>query len=349
MKRRPNMKTNIFDHYIAIDWSMKNMAIARMTNKSNKITTIDVPSDVGEVKVYLENLKGTKILAIEETTTSQWLYTELKDHVNEILVCDPHRNHLLSEGPKTDKIDAMKLVKLLKSGLMKEVFHSTSPFLYIREIVSGYEDLIKLGVKLKNQKSAFLRAKGKEYKNKKEVKEISDDFVLSSLEQIENYEKEKEVYKKMFKKLSKTYELIRRQKSLPGIKDIHAVKIVSRVVSPHRFASKGHYLSYVGLVKLDRVSGGKSYGRKNSRYSRQLKSVYKVGVQSALKGNNPIRSYYDYLINEKGYPEYQARHQASRRLAILSWGVFKSKKKYQAYRYGEKNHNLNNTEVRSGL
>lgn len=79
------------------------MAIARMTKKSNKITAIDVPSDIVDLKVYLINLRGTKILTIEETTTTQWLYTELKKYVDKILICDPLRNRLLSEGPKTDK------------------------------------------------------------------------------------------------------------------------------------------------------------------------------------------------------------------------------------------------------
>jgi hypothetical protein len=133
----------IYDHYIAIDWSAKNMAIARMTKKSNKIKAIDVPVDIKELQFYIKNLKGTKMLAFEETTSSQWLYTELIDHVDKIFICNPHRNKLLLEGPKTDKIDACKLVQLLKAGLMKEVYHSTDKFLYLRRLVSGYEDLIK--------------------------------------------------------------------------------------------------------------------------------------------------------------------------------------------------------------
>jgi len=164
------MNEVVYDHYIAVDWSVKNMAIARMTKKSNKITTIDVPSDVGKLQVYLKNLKGTKILTIEETTTSQWLYTELRDSVNRIMICDPYRNKLLSEGPKTDKIDACKLVQLLKTNLMKEVYHSGDKFLYLRRIVSGYEDLVKLGVRLKNQRSSLLRAFGKTGKEKKGIK-----------------------------------------------------------------------------------------------------------------------------------------------------------------------------------
>lgn len=120
-----------YDHYIAVDWAQSNMAIARMTPKSNKIKTIDVPSDIGEFRAYLKDLKGEKVLTLEETTTSQWLYTELKDCVDEIFVCDPYRNKLLSEGAKTDKIDSEKLVQLLRSGLLKRVFHSNDKFIYL--------------------------------------------------------------------------------------------------------------------------------------------------------------------------------------------------------------------------
>ena len=105
--------------------------------------------------------EGTKNLAIEETTTSQWFYTELKDYVDKILICDPNRNKLLNEGPTTDTIDAAKLVQLLQAGLMKEVYHSTDKFLYLRRFVSRYEDLVKAGVRLKNQRYSLLRPCGK--------------------------------------------------------------------------------------------------------------------------------------------------------------------------------------------
>jgi transposase len=329
------MNEGIFDHYIAVDWSVKNMAIARMTQKSNKITIIDVPSDIKELQLYLSNLKGNKIIAIEETTTSQWLYTELRSYVNKIIICNPHRNRLLSEGPKTDKIDSSKLVQLLKANLLKEVYHSGNKFLYLRRVVSGYEDLIKSGVRLKNQKYSLLRACGRKGNEKGDIKLESreDQYVLECIDrQIKAYEEERKGYENEFIKLARKYPEIRHQKSLPGIGIINAVKIVSRVVTPYRFSNKGHYLSYSGLIKLDKISGGRSYGKKNPRYCRQLKSIYKTGALAAIAGNNPIKDYYEYLIKEKNYPVYNARNKAARRLAILSLGIFKSKKKYQPYR-----------------
>lgn len=327
------MEDTIYDHYVAIDWSIKNMAIARMTAKSNKITVIDVPADVREFQAYLKNLKGTKILTIEETTTSQWLYTELKDHVDRILICDPYRNRLLSEGPKTDKIDATKLVLLLRANLLKEVYHSGERFLDLRKLVGGYEDLVKAGVRLKNQRYSLLRAcglTGEEKKGELGLASRSDQLVLESLErQIEAYGKEKQGYENEFKALAKKYPEIQHQKSLPGIGTIGAVKIVSRIVSPQRFADVGHFLSYAGLVKLEKTSGMVVYGRRSSRYCREMKSVYKTGAMAAIGGNNEINNCYEYLIREKGYESYNARHKACRRLAALSYGVFKSGKKYQ--------------------
>ena len=343
------MKDTIYNHYIAIDWSIENMAIARMTKKTNKITLIDVPSDIVEMKVYLKKLKGSKILMVEETTTSQWLYTELRDYVDRMVICDPYRNKLLNDGPKTDKIDAAKLVHLLKAGLIKEVYHSTDKFLYLRRFVSGYEDLVKAGVRLKNQRYSLLRACGKRGFERAGTKLDSEDdqFVLDCMDrQIEAHKQEKEGYGKEFERLTKDYPEIRHQKSLPGIGPIHAVKIVARVVTPYRFADKGHYLSYTGLIKLEKISGGRSYGRKNSRYCRQLKSVYKTSTWAAIGGNNPINDYYEYLIQEKRYPEHNARHKACRKLAILSLGVFKSGKKYQPYR---RDHVKGYQELTSGL
>jgi hypothetical protein len=310
------------------------MAIARMTKRSNKITAIDVESDIVGLKAYLKNLKGKKILTFEETTTCQWLYTELSDYANKILVCEPHRNKLLSEGPKNDKIDARKLVHLLKAGLMKEVYHSGDKFLYLRRVVSGYEDLVKSGVRLKNQRYALLRACGKNGYEKCGIKLNlhGDQFVLEGLDrQIASYEEAKKNYEAEFKRLSRKHPEIKHQMSLSGISFINGIKIVSRVVSPYRFSVNGNYLSYTGLIKLDKISGGRSYGKKKPRYSRQLKSVYKSAVQAAIGRNNPINDYYEYLIKEKGYAEYNARHAACRRLAILSLGVFKSGKKYNPY------------------
>jgi hypothetical protein len=194
----------------------------------------------------------------------------------------------------------------------------------------------------------LLRACGKKGKEKSfTLDSRADQFVLECLDrQIQAYEEEKQGYEKEFDRLVRKHPEIRNQKTIPGIGGISAVKIVSRVVTPYRFDDKGHYLSYTGLIKLEKISGGRSYGKKNPRFCRQLKGVYKTSVMAAIGGNNPINAYYENLIQEKNYPEYIARHKACRRLAVLSLGVFKSGTKYQPYRRDKSD---NGKEEISGL
>ena len=318
----------MYDHYIAVDWAQNNMAIARMTKGSPAAKVINVPSSVKELQIYLSRLNGKKILAVEETTTSQWLYVELKDYVDEIVVCDPYRNHLLSDGPKTDELDAVKLVKLLKEGFLKPVFHSADEFIYLRKLVSGYEDMIKAGVRLKNQRSALFRAQGKD-KGEKDLPQKVESFVLEGVDKgIEAYESEKMRYEAEMGKQRKKHLMIRTLDGIHGIGVIGAVKIAARVVDARRFEDKGKWLSYCGLVRQEKLSGGRSYGWKQPRYCRTLKGVFKTAAMGVIGAKNCFNKYYDFLLNEKHYSEHNARHAVARKIATIAWAVMKSGKPF---------------------
>lgn len=320
----------MYDNYIAVDYSQRNMAIAKMTNRSDKIVTKDVPSNIKELQLYLSQTKGKNILTIEETTTSQWLYTELKGYVEQIIVCDPYRNRLLSDGPKTDKIDAANLVVLLRGNLLKPVFHSGDDFFHLRKIVSGYEDVVKAGVRVQNQRAGLLRGIGKN-KATKVLEDPREKFILEGIDRaIDLYLKEKQRYQEEFHRAWKKYPQVRNLESLPGVGVIGAVKIAARVVDVGRFKDRGHFLSYCGLIKLEKMSGGKNYGRRDPRYCRTLKSVFKTAALTALsaKDSNPFAEYYQHLMEEENYAPHNARHKVARRIAVLAYGILKTKKKF---------------------
>jgi len=340
-----------YDHYIALDWSKTNMSIARISNKRpGKIKIIDTCSDIKELKHYLNNQEGSKVLTIEESTPAHWLYVELRDYVDRIIICDPYRNKLLSDGPKNDPIDAKKLCSLLKSGMIKEVYHTTDELYQLRKYVSAYEDLIKMGVRLKNQRSGFLAQIGKPKKTSERNFDSTSNFILKNIDaSIESYQSGKEEYEKLFEELCRKNKRLKYLKTIPGIGPILAVKIIAMVIDPKRFRSIGKYLvqrilrTYCGLVKHIAESGGRIYGKRTPRFNRVLKSVYKTAASVVINGKSPIREYYDYLISI-GLTEYNARHAVARYIAKISFGILKGETRYQPYLWREKKQQKNNDD-----
>lgn len=325
-----------FDHYVALDWAQSNMAVAHMSRHSNEIETINVRSDVKALKTYLSNLKGKKILTFEESSPAQWLYTELNGSVDEIIVCEPYTNHLLKSGPKNDRLDAIKLLRLLRADMLKPVFHCTDEFIDVRKVVSGHRDLIISLVQLKNRRLAMFRAVGK--KHGAELETEDERFVLKNLEElIELHEKVRLDYEAKFREIRRRNVMVQNLESLPGIGLIGAVRIASVVIDPKRFGHATAFWLYCGLQKYELMSGGKSYGKRSPRYCRQLKDVFKTAALVSVRlSESPMKKYYEFLMKEKGFPEHQARHAIARRIATLAIGVMKSGKPFDEKEFNKK-------------
>ena len=74
---------------------------------------------------------------------------------------------MTSLGAKNNRIDAEKLVSLLKAGMLKEVYHTGEKVIYLRKLVNDYENLVKSAVRLKNQRSALFCVQGLDSKKDK--------------------------------------------------------------------------------------------------------------------------------------------------------------------------------------
>lgn len=328
-----NKKMN-YNHYIAIDWSIEKAVVATSKSNGSKIEEKSFRGELKAIKEYISGKKGSKILTIEETTGSHWLYVELYETVDKIIICDPYRNRLLSEGAKTDKIDARKLCLLLRSGMLKEVYHSTDETYKIRKLVSSYEDLVKAGVRVKNQRSAIYRSLGRNHKKDTISKEEEIlRFIENQQERaITIYEEEKKNYSALFNRLKKENKVIKELERVSGIGTISAVTIYAIVIDANRFENKYKYWAYCGLATYQKESGGKNYGRRSPRYCRALKRVYKTAAMAATGGNNDIREYYEHLI-KNGNDYKTARNQIARYIAKVTYGIMKNGTQYQMYQW----------------
>jgi hypothetical protein len=67
-------------------------------------------------------------------------YRELRGAIGAVVVvCDPRRNKLLTEGSKGDKPDARRLAELLRVGMVRSVWHGHEKTRRLKEMVRAYE------------------------------------------------------------------------------------------------------------------------------------------------------------------------------------------------------------------
>jgi hypothetical protein len=69
-----------------LDWAKDIAAAASMRDSASSPVKKLLPADIRSLKAYLKSLKGSKVLAVEETSTSHWLYVELFECVDKILL-----------------------------------------------------------------------------------------------------------------------------------------------------------------------------------------------------------------------------------------------------------------------
>ena len=109
--------------YIGMDVHKEAVVIAVLSGSGKLVMESIVETKASSILQFIHGLRGELHVTWEEGTWASWLYDLLKPQVQEVLVCDPRRNALLKEGNKSDKIDARKLADLLRTGMLRPVYH----------------------------------------------------------------------------------------------------------------------------------------------------------------------------------------------------------------------------------
>ena len=129
--------------YIGLDVHKEAIAIVVLNGAGKLVMESIVETKASALLDFLHGLRGELHVTLEEGTWAAWLYDVLKPHVQEIVVCNPRRNALLKEGSKGDKIDARKLAELLRSGMLRAVYHGENGLRTLRELARSYQVVSK--------------------------------------------------------------------------------------------------------------------------------------------------------------------------------------------------------------
>ena len=323
-------------HYIGLDAHSATCTFVVQDEAGNITHRAMVKTSEGTLLGFLGTLPGEKILAVEESHVSQWVYVLLHDKVDKLIVCNPCRL-MKHQGPKTDYRDALRLANELRGNFLKAVYHDESHWIQLRVLVSGYLDLVAEIVRTKNRLKAVFRSEildtsdAKFYSSKERYKELSHEhgrFVAESLfSQVEYLEQRKLEFKSIFTKNMKIYRPLKNLATVPGIDVVRANIIMAIVCMPHRFESKYKFWAYCMLVRYLQISDGKIYGSQKIRARFELKSLFMGAAENAIQGENCLRDHYDDQ-RSRGVDHRGAKISVARLISAACLSILKNNGKF---------------------
>lgn len=319
--------------YIGMDAHSRTCTFVVLSKNGKVLAKATVETREDKLLDFIRSVKGPKKLAFEEGAMAHWLYLLFKDEVDELVVCQPQEK----KGAKTDEIDALEIADLLRVDMLKSVFHADSVLMDLRIMVSGYDDVIQEICRAKNRYKALFRQVAIPtdvtgfYKSEQVLLSLKGGerfYVACTLfEQIALLDQQRLGYVERFEANARKYKAIKLLMSIPSIGPVRANQIVAILVTPHRFAKKYNLFSYSVLIKHNRISDGKLYGKQRALGHTELKRVFKSAALSAIKSDNAFRRKYDEM-RAAGKDDRAARNAVAKKIAATVLGVWKSGKKY---------------------
>jgi hypothetical protein len=88
-------------HYVGMDVHQASTSIAVMNGQGKLVSESLIETKAQTIVDFLKGLSGEVHVTFEEGTQAAWLYDVIKPHVTELVVCNPHHNHLLNQATRT--------------------------------------------------------------------------------------------------------------------------------------------------------------------------------------------------------------------------------------------------------
>jgi transposase len=341
------------DKYIGLDVHQA-MTVAVVLDAEGKIILETmVATEAAAILRLVQSLSGPLRVTFEETTQAEWLHEVLRTQVTEVVVCDPRRNKLLSEGSKGDKVDARKLAELLRTGMLRSVYHGHEATRKLKELVRAYETLSVDTQRTMARIKAIYRGRGIATAGRGVYQARQRDQWLEKLtepglrqraawlyEQLDQVRTLRKKARQAMLTESRTHRAVNLLRTIPQLGPIRAAFIVATVDTPHRFRTKRQFWSYVGLAVVTHMSA--EYEMKAGQVVRRRKPVATRGLNhncnrrlkevfiAAATGGWRYEPYKPYLekLKQNGMRPEMARLTLARKIAATALTLWKKGKEF---------------------
>jgi transposase len=336
--------------YIAIDLHRNSSTIGYMNHLGEYCGHRKVETTPVNLINQVVAIPGqVKKLTLEQSNMAFWASELLQDYVDELIVCDPRQNALISRGEnKNDGLDTLALCRLLRLGQLKEVwrpeqmglrrvfFHQVKEYHRLTKTMSIHkrqlgDGLRHWGINIKLTKADYQRPKQVLSGVKNELLRQEFDRKMQTVGLLIE---RKEHQKQCMQKTAKAFDEIAEYLKMPGIGPVGACTFSGYIQNPHRFTRPGQLIKFCKLGVRHFTSDGKKV--RNPRLSKAghgvLKNLAHVAWKTNLNTGNEINRYYLEQLDRCGNPVH-ARLATQRKILITMWALWKNNTRYDPNRF----------------
>jgi transposase len=349
------MSSNV-KKYIGLDVHKEAIAIAILNDAGKLVMESILETKAATLLDFLHGLRGELHVTLEEGTWAAWLYDVLKPHVQEIVVCNPRRNALLKEGSKSDKVDARKLAELLRSGMLRAVYHGENGLQTLRELSRTYLTVSKDLRRVMNRIKALYRSWGIPCTGTQVYTARHREQWLSRIAHAGVRRRAELLYQELDGLLvlrhtargellaeSRKHKAVKILRQIPLIGQLRAAMLLALMQTPHRFRSKRQLWTYSGLGvethdsaqhryvdgQLQRSKKPQQVRGLNQNHNHEMKEIFKSTALSASRCAGPLQDFYAGLV-AKGMKPEMARLTLARKIAAITLTLWKKGGRFDA-------------------
>jgi transposase len=342
--------------YIGMDVHKEAIVIAVLNGSGKQVMETIVETKASSILQFIHGLRGELHVTWEEGTWAAWLYDLLQPQVEEVLVCNPRRNALLKEGSKSDKVDARKLADLLRTGMLRPVYHGENGLRTLRELARSYQTIGKDLTRVMNRLKAVYRGWGipcagtrvyarryrQEWLNKLPPAGVRRraELLYQQLDGLQTLRRE---VRREFLAESRKHKAAKLLRKIPCIGPIRAGLLIALMQTPHRFRSKRQLWTYSGLgiethdsAQYRYVGGQLQRSKKpqqlrglNRNHNHAMKEIFKGAATRASCCTGPFHDFYAALL-AKGMKPEMARLTLARKIAAITLTLWKKEERFDA-------------------
>lgn len=316
--KTPNYYKCNSDYVCGIDIHSKMIYICIIDKDDNILKQKSILNkNLNEIEAALKPYIGNIVVGAESCFPYYWLF----DFCNRlgvpfVLGHAYYLKHIHGSKTKNDRIDSLKIAKLVKSNLFPMAHCCSKKTRYLRDLLRqrNYLVQIKSGLMTKTRIHGYQsnidslgaitntrileKVIAKNFKDKNLRLNVESNLLLTfSLDELIS-EIELRV-REQLKIISPTY--FKLLNDIRGFDLIIPATIILEIDTIDRFPSVKDFVSYCRLVKCSHESAGKKQGYGNSKIGNpQLRFIFGEAAICLMRFNPEVTKYYEKLVNKYG-------------------------------------------------